>query len=64
MTVLMAVLTLAHGYGMVSALQLWNENVGSTLVWLTAGWMSLMFCATVIFRILGMWCHHSDWWTA
>jgi hypothetical protein len=56
-------LLLGHGLAGFLCLERLHENVLLGLGWLSLCWIGLLFCATFLFRLLGLWCYRNPWWT-
>jgi hypothetical protein len=57
------VLVLAHGLGIVLALELTHFNTLGGLALIFFCWLGVLFGTTFVFRLVGLWCHRSLWWS-
>jgi hypothetical protein len=54
---LASAILLSHGYMVAAALEEFHRNLASSVLQLAACFMSELFWATFLFRLLGVWCH-------
>jgi hypothetical protein len=60
---LVGVFVLAHGWGIFLALGQTHANLLGGLVLLFFCWFGLLFGTTFVFRLVGLWCYCSPWWS-
>jgi hypothetical protein len=60
---LVTLLVLAHGLGIFFALEQMHVNTLGGLVCLFLCWLGMLFGTTFVFRLVGLWCYRTPWWS-